>query len=774
MTDSVVAEGHVRIREGKRWRSRWVVLRKPSPVADCLVVLVYKEHAERSSGQKERSSMTLEHICGLESGLPYEAVAHSLTILCLGHSVVLGFESKEALQAWELRIRYSLGEVHRFTVSVLPGTKLESGPAALHLCNSLLAIARDHPPAVVGQWDLLDLRRYGPVPNGFVFEGGTRCGYWAGVFFLSCGEGEQISFLFDCIVRGISPSRGPPGLRPLLPDLDTCPASTEERLNQEARDLEKRMSLLSQCSQHSSAASTSSYSTSVAEDDQSVSGSSESSDSSQSDGSIGSRLTVWTDPPAHPTSVEAVSQSESRCLPQHEEKPMVNLVGGAKTTGDPQRSRKLQEIGRQGSSDSGIATGSHSSYSGSFSSYTDSLDNAAPGEEYASFHSLVPHSGPDHVPCTCPPCPGHEYQVPTSLRYVYDTPKSLRQLRQGSIRSPREAPSDQAATAGQAERGSSNSSEVMPTGAEVCQICIPPTLYMACPICGGLKGAPVPPSGTLSAPAATGQESTTVEETNQETASETRLRSDESPEGTGYFNSLSDLIGHYCSTERSGHGTNVYESMASTLGCGAQQTSSAVGCRANKHSAAEAKRSEGRVVYENCSGCKKHGDGLNRMLHLRARGSASLLAGGRNCGASGPVLPVPEEDLEKRATGARANEAGLAVAQDCRCDEDCEEEDGSVQEGRRGAEDPAFQITEARVPSRISESEVRSKYELMSSHGVQKIPYPDPEGRGSSKYAQIDITATETAHKVGTQHALGREEGLPRLEQQKNKAASPQ
>lgn len=39
----------------------------------------------------------------------------------------------------------------------------------------------------------------------------------AGVFFLSSAEGDQISFLFDCIVRGISPTKGPFGLRPVLP-----------------------------------------------------------------------------------------------------------------------------------------------------------------------------------------------------------------------------------------------------------------------------------------------------------------------------------------------------------------------------------------------------------------------------------------------------------------------------------------------------------------------------------------------------------------------------
>lgn len=67
--------------------------------------------------------------------------------------------------------------VHGFHVTVAPGTKLESGPATLHLCNDTLVLAKDVPPAVMGQWKLSDLRRYGAVPSGFIFEGGTRCGY---------------------------------------------------------------------------------------------------------------------------------------------------------------------------------------------------------------------------------------------------------------------------------------------------------------------------------------------------------------------------------------------------------------------------------------------------------------------------------------------------------------------------------------------------------------------------------------------------------------------
>lgn len=54
---------------------------------------------------------------------------------------------------------------------------MESGPALLHLCNSVLVLTRGVPPVTVGHWKMAALRRYGAVPNGFVFEGGSRCGY---------------------------------------------------------------------------------------------------------------------------------------------------------------------------------------------------------------------------------------------------------------------------------------------------------------------------------------------------------------------------------------------------------------------------------------------------------------------------------------------------------------------------------------------------------------------------------------------------------------------
>ncbi|RXN01813.1 Protein Dok-7 [Acipenser ruthenus] len=408
----------------------WGHMDEQKPNEDCLLLLVYKDKSDKTKGHKERSSVTLEDICGLDPGLSYEGMSHTMAIICLTQAVMLGFENKETMYAWDVRIRYSLGEVHRFHVVVLPGTKLESGPATLHLCNDHLILVRDVPPTIIGQWKLSDLRRYGAVPNGFVFEGGTRCGYWAGVFFLACAEGEQLSFLFDCIVRGISPTRGPFGLRPVLPDPNANPANMEDRVTHETLELEKRLSLLSHSSRQSSTASTSSYGASVAlGDDRSLSSSS--SDTSHSDTSIGSRLAMWPEPSLGSASMESHELAAVKSMHPGEEKMYAEVMRGSRPPPKPPRPRKPHEIVRQSSSDSGIATGSHSSYSGSFSSYAGSLD-ICHADEFGSLLSLPLNFASDQNLCTCqhgehPRAVGSEYQVPSSLKHLYDTPRSLLQ-----------------------------------------------------------------------------------------------------------------------------------------------------------------------------------------------------------------------------------------------------------------------------------------------------------------------------------------------------------
>ncbi|XP_048042127.1 protein Dok-7 isoform X1 [Megalobrama amblycephala] len=814
MSDTVIAEGAAKIRDGKKWRSRWLVLRKPSPVADCLVLYVYKER-----GVKDRSSVTLEHICGLEACVSADGVPFILSILCLSQTAMLGFDSKEALQSWDLRLRYCLGEVHSFSVSVLPGTKLESGAATLHLCNNVLVIAKDLPAVIIGHWNLLDLRRYGPVNNGFVFEGGTRCGYWAGVFLLSCAEGEQISFLFDCIVRGISPSRGPFGLKPLLPEPSVNAALVQDRLNHEAEELERRLSLLSH-----STASSSRFGSSMTADDRSISGS---SDTSDTDCSISSRSAMWTDL-VLPSSAETPHPQAS----QVEEKLSTEL----KAPTDPVLSRKLKETGRQNSSDSGIATGSHSSYTGSFSSYSGSLDAAGPGEEYGMPFNLPPPAIPEKHLCAC----NHEYQIPSSLRYLYDSPRSLLEItsapedNRDSSRSQnntgliepfvRKQSEEYSESPSQSDSGSalihslelgkmeeSKTRKSLIKGEESqglfcnkscsdCANCSLPTVgsksvVTTCHICRGLKGTFLPhPGGTLlpTVPSVTsaGESSSppTGPATNQKPLSG-HSQTNEEEQSEGYISCLSDLLAHYNPAGKS-VSSSVYEAMSSS--------------RRPVHSIHN-------ILYENCLQCRK-GEGNCRVLRLTPPSRLAIFVQDQSRDPSRNNLNIPESICSSIEHPSRP----VSLQQ--------KPEEDNIERiwADKGRSDPAYEIMDGRTTERSPELEERSRFELIGncaasqriSHhltegGVlafavdgsavtdrlrgdavtyvniptsptskKQLHYMELElqessttirGKSSSKYAQIDIAATEAAHRAVTQHALGREEGLQRLEQQRRR-----
>ncbi|XP_056431680.1 protein Dok-7-like isoform X3 [Gadus chalcogrammus] len=688
MTDSVVVEGYVRFRDGKKWKTRWVALRKPSPVADCLVLLVFKDKSEKAQGHRERASITLEDICGLEvSGQGLEGAPYTLAVLCLTQAAVLGFDSKDTLLAWEVRVRYSLGEVHRFNVGVLPGTKLEGGAATLHICNNLLALARDNPPVIVGHWNLPDLRRYGPVPTGFVFEGGTRCGYWAGVFFLASTEGEHISFLFDCIVRGVSPNRSPFGLRPVLPDPSggpPVPLQSEEQVTREDQDLERRLSLLSH--RYSNALSV--YTAGAAGDDRSLSGSSDTSDTSRSDGSVGSRLTVWAEPGPAPGTSDITAAAAAGgpvgfarlSIPSAERLSIGHGGGGGGGGGGGARPlakppRPLQEIGRQRSSDSGIATtGSHSSYSGSFSSYTGSLDGV-PGEEYAP--GAGPAPGPPPGPCTCGsasgrgPAHGHLYDTPRSVARDDDQPRPL-------AAAPGAEPPPLQSEESEAEGGVTGSLSPPPT---------PPP--------------PPPHPGHIQAPVQSGDSRGSV---------------------------VADSSQSYTSMT----GCSVCPT------CGGSKWPPYSSGSAPGIAAITEKRTPNEE--EICWGGLPANEAVERSSEAEEKAKCELL------GSSGPSRYLQEPEGAVFAFPA----------------------EGPVPE-RPWAGDG---VTYVNIPISPTSKKQLNYMELeiqeTGAPGFRGpgalLPAQRTKGGSSTRYAHIDITATETAHKVGTQHALGRQEGLHTLE----------
>ncbi|KAM6072184.1 protein Dok-7 isoform 3-T3 [Theristicus caerulescens] len=664
MTDSVVVEGHVKLRDGKKWKSRWLVLRKPSPVAvllllDCLLMLVYKDKSERAKGHKERSSMTLEDICGLDPGLSYEGLNHTLAIICLSQVVMLGFENKETMHAWDVRIRYSLGEVHRFQVFVAPGTKLESGPATLHFCNDILVLAKDLPPSVMGQWKLSDLRRYGAVPNGFIFEGGTRCGFY--------------------------PS--------------TNPAYSEERLAHEALQLEKRLSLLSHTSRQGSGG-----------DDRSLSSSS--SDTSHSDVSVGSRLTIWPEQSSASTSQESHGLAAAKGIHLGEEKTLPEGARGTtKPPPKPLRSRQLQEIGRQSSSDSGIATGSHSSYSGSFSSYAGSLD-ICHGDEFGSLLSLPLNFPSDQNLCTCPHSEaqrgaGSEYQVPSSLRHIYDIPRSLLQAASKDVQ-PKSAdsmlPKDQA---------------LSPQGASDPKLLLPHLEARRVPEHSQDRGRP---SSVLAESSKDSSDGTYVDFGSR--------WSDTKPQGQVSDSKSSEL------SPPSGASADPYDTCSPHLGMT-------------------------RALFSACPIC----GGLKGTAILQS-GVLPAIPGGASVMAASGSLKVHRGHSFQ--AGPKGGYEMLTLPAEPGTPTSPEEPEGAVgYSADVPASDRPHSETATYVNIPVSPT---SKKQLHYMELELQEPSTSIRGSGSSRYAHIDIAATETAHKVGTQHAQCREERLQELEQKKKGA----
>lgn len=287
-------------------------------------------------------------------------------------------------------------------------------------------------------------------------------------------------------MRGISPTKGPAGLRRVLPDAGPAgPATAEERGAQalEALQLEKRLSLLSHGGRPGSGG-----------DDRSLSSSS--SEASHSDVSAGSRLAAW--PEQCSSSASTSQEGPGLAAPALGEA----APGASRPPPRPLRPRQLQEVGRQSSSDSGIATGSHSSYSGSCSSCAgSSLDVWRAGEELGSQLSLPPAAGaPEPRLCACPPGAA-EYQVPGAPRPHYDTPRSLRQAPRDRTPAAPGGPGDGAAGdpggptsagcpsgwRGQETEAPGSEDPREPWEAGGPRAGPPPAFFAPCAVCGGLK-----------------------------------------------------------------------------------------------------------------------------------------------------------------------------------------------------------------------------------------------------------------------------------------------
>ncbi|XP_011335623.1 uncharacterized protein LOC105278317 isoform X1 [Ooceraea biroi] len=224
--NSCIIEGNVKFRDGKKWKSRWCVMRKLSPVADvpfilidCLHLQLYGDSKDRYKQGQTKASLSLQHFLGVESGFTLDKESNTIAIICQDVTVVLAFDTRERLIQWQVKISNNLGEDQQFLIlisSVPSKAKFTNGPAHLHIQDRRFCITIGVPPRLVGIWEIAHLRRYGVVEGRFCFEGGSRCGRGEGLHVLITDQGDDIVKTLQLAAEGklTTKKRSPLGREP--------------------------------------------------------------------------------------------------------------------------------------------------------------------------------------------------------------------------------------------------------------------------------------------------------------------------------------------------------------------------------------------------------------------------------------------------------------------------------------------------------------------------------------------------------------------------------
>ncbi|XP_017885434.1 uncharacterized protein LOC108628190 [Ceratina calcarata] len=203
--NNCIIEGNVKFRDGKKWKSRWCVMRKLSPVADCLHLQLYGDSKDRYKQGQTKASLSLQHFLGVESGFTLDKESNTIAIICQDVTVVLAFDTRERLIQWQVKISNNLGEDQQFLIlisSVPSKAKVTNGPAHLHIQDRRFCITVGIPPRLVGIWEIAHLRRYGVVEGRFCFEGGSSCGRGEGLHVLITDQGEDIVKMLQLAAEG--------------------------------------------------------------------------------------------------------------------------------------------------------------------------------------------------------------------------------------------------------------------------------------------------------------------------------------------------------------------------------------------------------------------------------------------------------------------------------------------------------------------------------------------------------------------------------------------
>ncbi|XP_072165586.1 uncharacterized protein [Diadema setosum] len=175
-TRSTLLECSVKIRQGRKWKSRWCVLTRQSPVSEEVILRFYKDQNALLMNKelsREHVCVSPHNYCGLEYGLRYPKNVYVLTIILMDSVILLSFPTHERLLDWYHKIKHTVpaAPVAEFKSRViLPRKgKMPAGQASLYFYSNHFAITPDTPLRLIGAWNLSMVIRYGTFEGGFAF-----------------------------------------------------------------------------------------------------------------------------------------------------------------------------------------------------------------------------------------------------------------------------------------------------------------------------------------------------------------------------------------------------------------------------------------------------------------------------------------------------------------------------------------------------------------------------------------------------------------------------
>ncbi|CAL4175618.1 unnamed protein product [Meganyctiphanes norvegica] len=194
-----IGEGGLSIGEGGDEYKLWEVLGNMTSLFNHL----YNENGDWSYPNAIRGRLVVNQVFKTRFTLDKES--HTLGLVCQDVTLVVAFDTKERLLQWQVKITATLGEELQFLVQVIqvpPRSRVATGPARLHIRDHRFCLASGTPPRLLAAWATSDLRRYGVVDGRVVWDGGSRCGRWAGVHVAISDTPHSVIHALDKASRG--------------------------------------------------------------------------------------------------------------------------------------------------------------------------------------------------------------------------------------------------------------------------------------------------------------------------------------------------------------------------------------------------------------------------------------------------------------------------------------------------------------------------------------------------------------------------------------------